>query len=90
MLLKFATCERHKALDYLRVFYPNHDVLETDENVKIVLDHVENDIVRIPDPVFHPEGCITPSRNWDESIKSEVIEALTKMHNNLPLKLKGE
>ncbi len=75
MKVRFATCERKRALEYLRKFYPNR-TLEDTSGVKALLDLVEADIIRIPDPEFHPGGQVFPSTNWEESKKDEYMKVV--------------
>ncbi len=75
MKVRFATCERLRALGYLRKFYPSQNLKDTG-GVKALLDLVEADIIRIPDPEFHPRGQVFPSTNWDESKKGEYVKAI--------------
>ena len=81
MNLRFATCNRTYALRFLRRFYPGCTVEDTPESAGPVLDLVEQDIFRIPDPDFHPNGVITPSHNWDDARKDEFIAALQEFHD---------
>jgi hypothetical protein len=75
MKVRFATCVRKTALEFLRKFYPSQ-ILEDTGGVAALLDLVEADIIRIPDPEFHPGGQVLPSTNWDESKKDEYTKAL--------------
>lgn len=75
MKVRFATCERLRALGYLRKFYPSQS-LEDAGGVAALLDLVEKDIIRIPDPDFHPGGQVFPSTNWDENKKDEYMVAV--------------
>ena len=74
MRIRFETCERKTALRYLQHFYQNR-ILEDKGNTKAVLDLVEADIFRIPDPKFHPGGQVYPGKNWDESKKDKYLKA---------------
>lgn len=49
----FATCERKRALEFLKEVYPSREVLDTPEDAGPLLDLVEKDIVRIQDPMMH-------------------------------------
>lgn len=82
MKIRFETCERNRALRFLQKLYPSSTVTDTEESAKAVLDIVEKDIVRIPDPFMHGQRAgIFPSRNWDNSKKDEYIKILTDFHN---------
>jgi len=76
MNIRFETCERKRALGFLRKFYPERN-LEDSGKIKAILDLVEADIIRIPDPQFHPGGQIYPSNNWDELNKAQYMKILT-------------
>lgn len=78
MLIQFATCERDRALGFLKKFYPSREIKD-EGTTKAVLDLVEADVFRIPDPDFHA-GAIFPSKNWDESKRADYIAALTAFH----------
>lgn len=75
MNIRFETCVRKTALGFLRKFYPDRNLKDTGKT-KAVLDLVEADIVRIPDPSFHPGGQIYPSSNWDELNKDQYMKVL--------------
>lgn len=64
MDFQFATCDRVRALGFLKKFYPGRVVEDTPESAGPLLDLVERDIVRIPDPDYH-NGAMFPSTNWD-------------------------
>ncbi len=82
MHVRFETCERRRALGFLRKFYPNAK-LEDKGNTKDVLDLVEADIIRIPDPQFHPGGRIYPSSNWDDLNKDQYMKTLKEWQQTL-------
>jgi len=80
-LFRFATCDRRMALGFLARFYPFAEV--KDEGVTAdVLDLVEKDIIRIPDPSFH-NGVITMSKKTPKDKKAAVVKKLQKMHDLL-------
>jgi len=76
--LRFETCSRKSALGFLRKFYPSATVEDTEESAKAVLDFVEKDVFRIPDPSFH-SGAIYPSKNWSGN-EAAATAALTAFH----------
>lgn len=80
--LQFATCDRNRALGFLKAFYDNGKV-EDKGIIKEVLDLVQADIIRIPDPALHQNGAILPSNNWDDARREEIIDTLTQMQNQL-------
>ena len=82
MKIRFATCERSRALNFLKKLYPSKEV--TEENAKAVLDFVEQDCFRIPDPDMHGSRVgIYPSKNWDESRRDDYIAALKKFDDGM-------
>lgn len=74
----FATCDRQMALGFLRKIY-SRPIEDTPEDAGPLLDIVEADIVRIPDPAFHRPD-VMPSTNWDESRREELIAICRKFH----------
>lgn len=81
MFIQFATCERKRALGFLRVLYPSR-AIEDEGLTKAVLDFVEADVIRIPDPMMHGMSVgIHPSKNWSEALRDEVIRALQAFHD---------
>ncbi len=82
MTFQFATCERHRALEFLQKLYPSRVVTDAPESAGKVLDYVEKDIIRIPDPFVHGSRvAVYPSKNWKPELQKEVYEALMKFHN---------
>jgi hypothetical protein len=78
MSFMFATCERHRALEFLKALYPSHVVEDTKESWGRVLDCVERDEIRVQDPAFHDPCEIVPGTNWANAFQCEII-ALCKM-----------
>ena len=79
--MQFATCNREMALGFLRQLYPNGDITDTDDSARAVLDLVEADIIRIPDPNMHGQRVgIFPSKNWDSVKKDEYTRILNDFH----------
>ncbi len=77
MRMQFATCNRKIALCFLQQLYPNKIITDTEKSAKKVLDLVEADIIRIPDPKMHGSQVgISPSRNWDETKKDDYMIVL--------------
>lgn len=81
MSFMFATCDRKMALEFLKQYYPNHDITDTEESAKNILDITEKDIVRIPDPNFH-RGEIFPSNNYKEDMREDVLRIIQEFHKN--------
>lgn len=75
----FATCERHRALGFLKKMYPSAEVTDTEESAGPLLDHVAKDVVRVGDPDFHG-GAIFPSKGSPEEISVAMSEA-QKFHD---------
>ena len=82
-MVRFETCNRYNALKFLQQFYPGCSVRDTQNSAAPVLDLVEEDIVRIPDPSLHSDGAITPSTNWDERRRDEVMRKFREFHENV-------
>jgi len=80
IVIRFETCERKRALGFLQKFYPSRN-LEDSEKIKALLDLVERDIIRIPDPDMHPGGQVFPSTNFDKTKSDEYLKILMEFHN---------
>lgn len=77
----FATCERGRALGFLRRLYPSSEVNDTPEDAGPMLDLVAADVFRIPDPDMHGSRVgLLPSKNWDESRRQECIDVAQRFH----------
>jgi len=79
-LIRFATCDRRMALRFLAKYYPSFQVNDEGATAE-VLDLVEKDIIRIPDPSFHPNGVITMPKGVAKDVEMNAIEKLQTMHN---------
>lgn len=77
MSFVFATCNRNRALEFLKKLYPSSVVEDSDESVKDLLDIIEADEIRICDPDYH-EGQIIQSINWNETTRERATAALKK------------
>lgn len=75
----FATCERHRALGFLKKMYPSAEVTDTEESAGPLLEHVEKDVIRVGDPEFHG-GAIFPSKGSSDEISAAMAEA-QKFHD---------
>ena len=73
----FATCERHRALEFLKKLYPSSVVEDTDASVKDLLDIIEADEIRLCDPDYHG-GQIIRSGNWNDTTHERATSALKK------------
>lgn len=82
--LQFATAERHRALGYLKAVYPSSDVFDTPESAGPMLDLVDNDIIRIQDPMMYGNSPqVVPGTNWDESKRGEVADVCASVHKTI-------
>lgn len=77
MAFAFATCERHRALEFLKKLYPSSVVDDTDESVKDLLDLIEADEIRVCDPDYHG-GQIIQGTNWNDATHERATAALKK------------
>lgn len=75
MSFAFATCERKRALEFLKKLYPSSVVDDTDESVKDLLDIIEADEIRVCDPDYHG-GQIIQSGNWNDTTHERATAAL--------------
>jgi len=82
MNVRFETCERIRGLRFLRIFYPDKNLEDTGKT-KAVLDMVKADIIRIPDPKYHPGGRVYPGKNWENSKKEEYMKVLNDWQQSL-------
>jgi len=71
----FATCERHRALEFLKKIYPSSRVEDTEDSVKPLLDIIEADELRVCDPDFH-RGEIIQGRNFRDDTAERATAAL--------------
>lgn len=77
MIVQFATCERWRALQFLKRLYPSVTIEDSEESAKEILDFIESDVVRITDPDMH-RGAMVSDKNWDDSLRDKVIAATNK------------
>ena len=81
MKFQFATCVRSTALGFLQKLYPSQEITDTDE-VAALLDLVQDDIIRIPDPYMHGQRvAVFPSKNWDKAKKDEYMKVCNAFAN---------
>jgi hypothetical protein len=81
-MIHFATCERGRALGFLKVLYPSKEITDTKECAADFLDFVEKDIVRVQDPAMHGNGTrVITGKNFDDSLSDKIKEAINKFHN---------
>lgn len=68
MYLKFATCDRDRALGFIKAVYPRKVITDTPDCAGPLLDYVARDVVRIEDPVMHGSRIgVIPATNWSDS-----------------------
>lgn len=77
MSFAFATCDRNRALEFLKKLYPSAVVEDADDSVKDLLDIIEADEIRVCDPDFHG-GQIIRSGNWNDTSHERATAALKK------------
>lgn len=79
----FATCDRQRALSFLKQLYPSRVIVDTSESAGPLLDYVEKDIVRIPDPMMHGNRVeVSPSTNWNEKYRDEIYKVAKTFHDS--------
>ncbi len=80
--IRFETCVRNRALTFLKGHYPKRIVEDTENSAAAVLDLVEGDVFRIPDPSLHG-GTIYPSKNWPDKKGNQeaAIAVLQAFHD---------
>lgn len=77
MSFAFATCERNRALEFLKKLYPSSKVEDTETSVKDLLDIIEADEIRVCDPDYHG-GQIIQGTNWNDTTHERATAALKK------------
>ena len=88
----FATCERRRALGFLRAIYSKHEVNDTGR-VAALLDLVEADIMRIQDPMMHKPAQVIAGSAWDEGRRCECVAICAAAHEEIlaqPERLAGD
>jgi hypothetical protein len=78
MNIQFATCNRRSALEYIQRVYPSKEITDTPESAKQLLDYVEQDLVRIQDPMMYGNRIqVVPGKKWieNEETRNKIIEA---------------
>ena len=81
-MISFVTCDRKRALGFIRQVYPTRIVTDTPDCAGIVLDYVEKDIIRIQDPNCHAiNGTIqvVQGTHLDSSLSDEILSACRAM-----------
>jgi len=76
MIIQFATCNRERALQYIKAVYPSREISDTPESVGSLLNLVAKDIVRIQDPKMYGKLIgVVPGNNWDKKYCADVESA---------------
>lgn len=78
-----ATCVRSSALGFLKKVYPSKGITDTKESAGPLLDFVEQDIVRIQDPLMHGDRIeVIPEKKWteDPDMRWKIIKACELLH----------
>jgi len=81
--IEFATCDRQKALEFIRRIYPSKKIEDSPTSAGILLDYVEKDIIRIQDPfMYGTQIKVVPGTKWKESkeLKDEIFAACMIFH----------
>ena len=67
MNIEFATCERRTALRYIQKVYPSKTITDTPDCAGPLLDFVEQDLVRIQDPMMYGNRIqVVAGKKWVE------------------------
>lgn len=82
--IRFETCDRQRALGFLRRFITSRVVQDTPEDAGPLLDFVEADLIRIPDPEMHPSGAVFPGKSWTDDKREEVLAAFERVRAYVP------
>lgn len=81
MNIEFATCERHRALEYMKRVYPSRTISDTPESAKPILDLIDQDILRLQDPMMYGGRiALVPGTNWDEARREEIAAIASQFH----------
>lgn len=90
MRIQFATCERPRALEFLRKLYPSHPVEDTPEDAGPLLDLVQADKLRIQDPGFHKPAQVVPGKKFNTRDRNAMKEVCRVFHERQLAKKKKE
>jgi hypothetical protein len=83
MSFEFATCDRNRALGFLRQVYPSSTIEDSADSAGPMLDLVEADIIRIQDPMMHgPRIQVSAGKNWREDAekRAEIAAVCAEFH----------
>jgi hypothetical protein len=77
-MINFATCERKRALSYIQQVYPSKAITDTPDSAGSLLDLVEQDLVRIQDPMMHGSRiAVIPGGKYkeDAEMRAKIVAA---------------
>ena len=77
-MINFATCERKRALNYIQQVYPLKAITDTPDSAGGLLDLVEQDLVRIQDPMMHGSKiAVIPGSKYkeDAEMRAKIVAA---------------
>jgi len=83
MNIEFATCSRKSALEFLQRVYPSQEITDTPESAGTLLDFVEQDLVRIQDPMMYGNKIqVVPGKKWieDADTREKIVAACRLFH----------
>lgn len=80
MAFYFATCDRQRALGFLKKLYPSAVIEDAPESAGPLLDLVERDVMRIPDPDFHQPAQVIPGDAWNEAEREACVAICQAFH----------
>lgn len=73
MSFQFATCERNRALHFLQTVAPDDGIADTPESAGPLLDLVEQDLLRVQDPLMHGNMiAVVAGAKYDDSHEEKV------------------
>ena len=85
MRIAFATCEVHRALEFINQVYPSYEDL-TEKDIPKLRALLEKDIVRVQDPNFHQPCQIIAGNNYSEEYDKKIGEAIQELQDSLRLR----
>lgn len=84
MYAVFATCDRHRALQYLQSVYPSASITDTPDCAGPLLDVIEQDIVRLQDPMMYGNRIsVVAGTHWDEGRRAEIAAIAAEFHRRV-------
>lgn len=83
MSFEFATCDRRRAIGFIQKVYPKKVITDTPDSAGHLLYFVEQDLVRIQDPLMHGGNIsVSPGGKWveDAEIRAKIVDACKIFH----------